>query len=390
MHYTPGHVGDADAVQAQFAAELQRQAPIRPWSALPAVAGTKRLEEFDGDLAPETRKISGVILDGVLYVRGCQTRFGPYPYCREMRHGVFSVTKSMGAAVALLRLAQKYGDDVFALKIKDYVPVTAAHDGWEHVTFADVLNMATGIGDNEPQREPNLVMADENAPKMNQEWLRNARTGQEKLDVSFSYGKYPWGPGEVLRYNSTQTFVLAVAMDNFLKRREGPQTHLWDMVVTEVFQPIGIFHAPIMHTQEKDGGRGMALLAYGMYVAIDDVAKLTELFQHGGRHHGQQLLSAAKVAEALYQTEAKGLPSTMGNRFGEGRYHLSFWSLPHRTRTGCSFQIPFMAGFFGNFVVVMPNGISTFRFADGFNDDAEPMILAGEALRPFPCSAESR
>jgi CubicO group peptidase (beta-lactamase class C family) len=160
--------------------------------------------------------------------------------------------------------------------------------------------------------------------------------------------------------------------------------------ISEVFQPIGLFHAPIIHTQEKDGGRGIALLAYGMYVTIDDVAKLTELFQHGGRHHGQQLLSAAEVAEALYQTEAKGLPSNMENRFGEDRYHLSFWSLPHRTRTGCSFQIPFMAGFFGNFVVVMPNGISTFRFADGFNYDAEPMILAGEALRPFPCSAESR
>jgi hypothetical protein len=29
-----------------------------------------------------------------------------------MRHGVFSVTKSLGAALALLRLAQKYGDAV--------------------------------------------------------------------------------------------------------------------------------------------------------------------------------------------------------------------------------------------------------------------------------------
>ena len=57
---------------------------------------------------------------------------------------MFSVTKSLGAAVALLRLAQKYGDEVFDLKIKDYVPVTAGHDGWERVTFGDALNMATG------------------------------------------------------------------------------------------------------------------------------------------------------------------------------------------------------------------------------------------------------
>ena len=57
----------------------------------------------------------------------------------------------------------------------------------------------------------------------------------------------------MLRYNSTQTFVLAAAMDSFLKRQAGPHAHLWDMVVAEVFQPIGIFHAPMLHTQETEG-----------------------------------------------------------------------------------------------------------------------------------------
>ena len=91
-----------------------------------------------------------------------------------MRHGVFSVTKSLGAALALLRLAQKYGDGVFDLKIKDYVTVTAAHDGWERVTFGDALNMATGIGDLAPQREPNEPPADENKPTMFR-WLGPVR-----------------------------------------------------------------------------------------------------------------------------------------------------------------------------------------------------------------------
>jgi hypothetical protein len=383
MTYTPGPVAKADTVRAQFAAELQQQIPLKPWSALPAVAPQRRLENFDGGTVPEALKVSGLLLDGVLYVRGCETRFGPYPYCRQMRHGVFSVTKSMGAAVALLRLAQKYGDEVLALKIKDYVPVTAAHDGWEQVTFADVLNMATGIGDNWPQREPNDIMADENKPKMLQQWLK-VRTAKEKLDVSFSYGKYPWGPGEVLRYNSTHTFVLAVAMDSFLKRQAGPQAHLWDMVMAEVFQPIGIFHAPIMQTQEQDGGRGIPLLAYGLYVTIDDVAKLTTLLQHGGQHQGQQLLSATKLAEALYKTEVRGLPTD------RGQYHLSFWSTSHESRNGCSFEIPYMAGLWGNLVVLLPNGISAFRFADGDNYDVDPMVLAGEVLRPFPCPTGSR
>jgi hypothetical protein len=288
-----------------------------------------------------------------------------------------------------LRLAQRYGDQVFDLKIKDYVAVTAAHDGWERVTFRDALNMATGIGENWPQREPNHPFADEDKSPKHFRW-NSARTAQEKLDIGFSFGQYPWGPGDVLRYLDINTFVLAAAMDSFLTRQEGSKPSLWDMVVTEVFQPLGIFQVPILHTQEAAGEQGLPQLNYGLYPTIDDLAKLSIFLQHGGQHHGQQLLSAAKLAEALYKTDAKGLPSGWtGNRFGEGRYHLSFWSVPYRTASGCFFQIPFMAGGGGNIVMLLPNDLSAFRIADGEHYDVDTMVLAGEAIRPFPCPAGS-
>jgi hypothetical protein len=305
-----------------------------------------------------------------------------------MRHTVQSVTKSLGAAVALLRLAQTYGDQVFDLKIKDYVTVTASHDGWERVTFADALNMATGIGDNWPRREPNQPFADElRSPKYFK--FIGARTTKQRLDAVFAFDKYPWGPGEVLRYNDINTFILTAAMESFLKRQVGPNAQLWNMVAAEVFRPIGIFHLPTMHTLEATGERGIPLLGYGLYPTIDDIAKLTTLLQHGGQHQGQQVLSAAKLAEALYKTKAMGLPSREENRFGEGRYQLSFWSVPYRTANGCVFQIPYMSGFGGNLVMLLPNGVSAFRLADGHNYNVDTMVLAGEAIRPFPCPAES-
>ena len=98
-----------------------------------------------------------------------------------------------------------------------------------------------------------------------------------------------------------------------------------------------------------------------------------------------QRLSILELAEALDTSEARGLPSGQENRFGEGRYHLSFWSVPYRTATGCVFQIPYMRGYGGNVVVLLPNGVSAFRFADGGNFDLESMVLAGEAIRPFSC-----
>jgi CubicO group peptidase (beta-lactamase class C family) len=85
-------------------------------------------------------------------VRGCHTRHGPYPYCREMRHGVFSVTKSAAGAVVLLRLAQKYGDGVLDEKLVDHLPTGLAHTGWNDVTFAHLLDTSTSTRWSRPAR----------------------------------------------------------------------------------------------------------------------------------------------------------------------------------------------------------------------------------------------
>jgi Beta-lactamase len=385
MTYAPGPIADEARLRAEFDAERRLETPMKPWSALPASKPSRWLDAFDGDAARDDISANGLVIDGVLYVKACHTRTGPYPYCRHIRHGVFSVTKTLGAVVALLRLAQKYGDGVFDLKIADYVRVTATHDGWRDVTFADALSMSAPIGDLGPRRDWPQPDPDENKPKF-YEWIE-ARTAQQKLDRGFTYGRYPWARGEVVRYNSVVTFTLAAAMDSYLKQKAGPSAHLWDMVVDEVYRPIGIFHEPTMHTLEADGSRGIPLLGYGLTPTIDDVAKLTTLWQQGGRHDGVQLLSAAKLAEALYRTSATGLSVLRRSRYGDYRYQLSFWSVPYVTELGCRFLIPHMSGYGGNFVVLLPNGISTFRFADGNTGDIETMILAGEAIRPFCTSA---
>jgi hypothetical protein len=385
MTYERGTIADEARVRAQFESERGLETPIKPWSALPVAAPSPALDAFDGSAAPDDISASGFVIDGALYAKGCQTRSGPYPYCRHMRHGVFSVTKSLGAAVALLRLAAKYGDDVFEEKIADYVRITAAHDGWEGVTFADALNMAVPIGDIGPRRDWPDPAPDENQPKFIG-WMIKSRTAQEKLDYGFSYGKYPWGRGEVVRYNTIVTFTLAAAMDAYLKRKEGPNAQLWDMVLDEVYRPIGILHAPMLHTVEPDGSRGIPILGFGLTPTIDDLAKLVKLLQGRGQHHGNQILSAAKIDEALRRTAA-GLSTRVPSRFGDQRYHLSFWSLPYRTALGCSVHVPYMLGYGGNIVLLLPNGVSAFRIADGHTYDPETMILASEAIRPLCASA---
>jgi CubicO group peptidase (beta-lactamase class C family) len=381
MIYTPGPIAGHETAMARFDKEMAYQTPIRPWSELQKIADPELLENFNGVVDSQDISATGMIVDNILYLQPCSTRYGAYPYPSHMRNSVFSVTKSAGSAIGMLRLAQKYGDEVFDLKIKDYLSVTAAHDGWDEVTFGDCLNMVTGIGDNWPQRTPNKIYVDENNERM-LKWAK-ATTARDKLKIGFEFGNYPWGPGEVLRYNSTHTFVLAAAMDSYLKSKEGPHANLWDMVIEEVFNPIGIIHAPLRHTQEPDGSRGIPHFLAGFYPTPDDIAKITMLLQNGGKHRGRQLLSRAKLAQALYKTEKRGFSTNRYNGYGYRWYNMSFWSAPYRTQNGCFFQIPYMAGWLGNLVVLLPNGISAFRFADGNHYDPESLILGAEAIRPI-------
>ena len=91
MTYTPGPLPNESMLRDQFIAELKQQTPIRPWSELPkpAKATTALLERFDGDAIPADISANGLIIDGTIYLRGCNTRYGPYPYCRECVMGCF-------------------------------------------------------------------------------------------------------------------------------------------------------------------------------------------------------------------------------------------------------------------------------------------------------------
>jgi hypothetical protein len=380
--YTPHPVENREVLAARFAEEERRQIPILPFSALGERADSALLETFNGRIEREEISAAGLIWNGTLYLQACCTRYGDYPYRRFMRHAAYSLTKAMGALVALLRLAEKYGDDVFDLKVADYVTIRAAHDGWEAVTFADALNMATGVGDNMPERvEPNVMQGDEDQPKFIG-FLR-AKSRQEKMDIAFSYADYPWGPGKVARYNSINTFILSAAMDAFLKSKEGPDADIWEMVLAEVYRPIGIMYAPIMRTVEPDGSVGLPPFGYGLYPNVDDVAKLSILLHNGGRHQGRQILHAGRLVEAMFRTDAPGLPTGESTEYGDVTYHLAFNGLPYRGGDGRIHRIPCSTGFGGNHWVLLPNGITTLRFTDANIYGVDTMVDVAKSIHPF-------
>jgi CubicO group peptidase (beta-lactamase class C family) len=380
MTFVPGTVKNKEALAADFDRELRQRLPTRPWSDLLAEFGSQGLAATrlwpDSEWVPV---VSGLIIDGVIYVSPCHTRFGDYPYCDEMRHGVFSMTKTLGALLSMLRLAQKYGDDVFELKIKDFLNVTADHNGWDKVTFADALNMVTGVGEGSHDPNSNSIFED-NGRYFSYVYVMRAK---EKLKVAFSTDNYPWGPDEVLRYRSMDTFILAAAMDSFLKSKEGSGANLWDMIREEVLKPIGVFHAPMLHTEESDGSRGIPILGEGFFPTFHDIAKIAMLFQNGGKYDGKQLLSERKLREALYQTSARGKRLPKGRGCDDAfSYYMSFWYL-HVNLAECDANVPTMTGYGGNRAQLLPNGMIAFYLQDGKQEVHRELVFAADKLRPF-------
>jgi hypothetical protein len=379
--FTPHPVDGA--VIASFEAERAARLPMRPWSALGGVTAPALAAGLDG--AAQSVTASALVVDGVIYARPCVTDFGDYPYCAGMRHGVYSMTKSLGAGLTLLRLAEVYGDAVFDTLIKDYVDVTADHDGWENVRFADSLDMATGVGD--LSANPASKQNDEDSTPEFMSFAK-APSARSRLRMAFSSDNYPWGPGQVFRYRSVDTYILAAAMDAFLKRREGPDANLWDMMIERVLRPIGLSHAPMMHSREGGGGRGVPIMGWGLYPTLDEMAKIAELYQSRGVHRGRRLLSAEKL-RAVFPTGAEpGLPALWDNDYGAYRYRASFWLMPYGGAGGCFVWIPEMLGYGGNIIALMPNGMIGIRLSDAYEGSAdqyegETMARLADHVEPF-------
>lgn len=378
LHYQPKQIDNRAELIRAFERELANRVEIHPWSDLQARFGAETVAPFDGTAIRPEISHSAIIVDGEVYATTCRTRTGPYPYCREMRHGVHSVTKSLVGLVGLLWLAEKYGDEVLDLKVADYVDIAADHNGWKDVTFEHAVSMVTGIGDVAPTRVSYYVESDA-TPKEREFW--SASSAQDKLAVVSSFGNYPWEPGEEFRYITSNFFVLAAAMDSFLKSKEGPDANLWQMMNEEVFQPIGIPWLPTQHTVEEPGRTGLPIAGSGIYVTLDDVAKIERLIRNQGRHDGKQILSARALRETLAHGYERGYPTGWSNDQGEVVYFRSFWITPQKSRAGCIAPIPGMSGSGGNYVLLMPNGVTAIRFAGGNDGDPDSGTFDSSHMR---------
>jgi len=397
----PGEPAGAAGARLRQAADRAGEHPVRPIEDLGDRCDPALIAALAEGSGTATEIVAGLVLDGVIYATPMRVHHGIAPFPRAMRFGLWSATKAAFTTTALHRLAIHLGPQVARMRIAEAVPGARDREGWGEVTILDCLDMASGIGTGGRRALPVDIYADnltgpENASgdgdgprsyRAYQAWYA-ARSQADKLAAAFACPRYDWGPGEVARYRDQDLFMAGAAMDALWKRHAGPDADLFAMVAREVYEPIGIRGADINRTIEADGSAGLPLSAFGLYLGIDDIARLGTLIANGGRHDGEQLLCPRLLADATDGDAAKGLPTGTATIDGEVTYRQAYWQLPYRTRRGRLVRLPAMRGYGGNIVQPLWNGITCFRLAHdepSLDDryDALKLPRIADALRPL-------
>ena len=367
----------------------QHRLDVRPWEELAARYGAD-VAGFTGELASKYVTVAGLYVDDTVYVQPCLTRFGPHPYCRSLRASVYSMTKTLGGTLSMLHLAQLFGPGVFDERLLDYIRLGADHDGWRDVTFGDLVDMSSGVGNEKPERVDEYV--DVTNTVFSARFFK-APSAADKLEVIASLNDYPWGPNEVFRYQDSDYFSLAAGLDTYLKVHLGANADLWDTLTENVFLPLGIGPVPVLRSREPDGTPGIPLFESGVYPTFEQTLKLARLIRDHGRYDGRQLLHRGLSEQAANHAAERGLPTGWRAHNGvETNYEMGLWLTPILDYEACPGRIPFMSGYGGSYVGLMPNGMIAFRFADGWSDDPGTWDTAGlqtvaNNIKPF-CAAD--
>ncbi len=362
--YTPRTYSDSHAVIENQNRLVSNRLPVYSLSTIDT--DNKIAEYFEKSIYTNaSTSLGAVVMDGIIYLQPPKTRHGLYPYPNEMRHAVYSVSKSMTGALALFYFAERYGAAIFNELITDYVPALSHLQEWQGVTFSHTLNMVTG------------TEGGEDAARM-YEIIVKARTAEEAINNIAGLGDKQGNPGENFSYASTNLFVLSYALQKYVEKHEGTDIMYWDLVHENVLVPLGANDFTLLRTVEAQGIKGIPLLAYGALPTLDNVAKIALLFSNEGRYKEQQLLHNEKCKESMGLTMWSGYSTN--NDYRGKHYRHSFWATEIKAN-GCEVDVTYMLGYGGNYVWFFPSGLIAIRFMDEYDLDFKELVRGLEQVR---------
>ena len=358
-----------------FESEINERMPARAIEKLSQDYPGIDIGAFGAGVSPEHMTWYGVVVNGVNYVGGCQTRFGIYPFCKSMRASSYSTAKSAFVSITMMRLAQKYDSDWDAMLIRDFVPEYSISAGdWEEVTFNHAIDMSTG------NYFSAGFMVDDESAKMGE--FFGAQPFENRIKEAFS-APHQSDPGLKWVYRTSDTFILTRALHNYLQSMEADSADIYQFAVNEVYQPLGIGPGFFTTMRTADNNwQGQAEGGYGQWWIPDDIAKIGNfLNEDNGRINDEQILHPGLLAASMQQDNRDHGVKIDNQRM----YNNAFWATHFTKSNGfeCEFWVPQMLGVSGNVVALFPNGITYYYFSDNDEFIFEPALRESDKIIPL-------
>ncbi len=189
-----------------------------------------------------------------------------YPYRKELWHAVYSMGKSVvSMAVGFLIQEGKLSLDTKIVDILKREVNLIALLKRKNLTVEHLLTMTSGVSFN----ETGAVSGDD--------WVK-----------SFLESSTHHEPGEVFEYNSMNTYILSAVVTEVTKEK------LTDYLRPRLFEPLGI---------EKffweSCPKGITKGGWGLFLCLEDMAKLGQLYLQKGEWNDRQILPAEWIEQSV-------------------------------------------------------------------------------------------
>lgn len=267
------------------------------------------------------------------------------PYRKELKHVMFSVSKSftsIGVGLAIAENKLKLTDKVVSFfpqslpeKLSPYM---------KEMTVQDLLKMSAG---------------------MNADPLFNAR-GFADWPKAFMSAAVENKPGTVYKYNNMASFMLSAIV------QKATGETLLDYMKPRLFEPLGIHH---FSWDEAPGGYTFG--AIGLRLQSDDMAKFGQMLLQKGQWNGQQLVPSSWVEEATsFQIKSNDPGNKMPpdlNDWEQG-YGYQFWRGRHQSYRA--------DGLGGQFIIVLPEKDAVVVLTSAAANTQEVLNLVWDHLLP--------
>jgi hypothetical protein len=298
----------------------------------------------------------GLLVDGVHYRGGCQTRHGSYPYCDSLPLPSYSTAKSVFAGVALMHM-EKGHPGIAAQSVSSLVS-QCPPDRWADVSLENTLDMATG---NYEQTE---WEADEDSVS-HVEFIDDD-THATKIEFACTHFERHAEPGTEWVYHTSDTYILGTALRNYVTQRHGSSVDLYEHVIAgPIWNTLNL--SPLLDdTKRTYDEAAQPYTGYGLTYEADDILRIAQwISQENAELDGEPYLDEGMLAGALQRNaDDRGLTAV----YPTLRYNNGFWGFNAATVLGCDAEVwvPFMSGYGGITVAMFPNDTIYYYFSDGY------------------------